>query len=135
MQPLLLKVYTRSNIKHAFALAFHVHSLHIEQLKKSCEAAYDCYSVCSVSDDIGVPLNSLQLLSERNTSAFVPRLSVNKGMLPVRLKLTGTDDLPGSAAVQVGYQYSSLVRGVVAWLAQHARLSCTVGYLSRQVPG
>jgi hypothetical protein len=90
---------------------------------------------CRVSDDIGVPLKRLLLLSERNISSFVPRLSVNKGMLPVRLKLTGTDDLPGSAAVQVGYQYSSLVRGVVAWLAQHARLSCTVGYLSRQVPG
>jgi hypothetical protein len=63
-----------------------------------------CYiplAACSVSDDIGVPLASLQLLSERNVPAFVPRLSVNKGMLPVKLKLSGTDGLPGSAAIQV----------------------------------
>jgi hypothetical protein len=60
---------------------------------------------CRVSDDIGVPLKRLQLLSERNISSFVPRLSVNKGMLPVRLKLTGTDDLPGSAAIQVSSSF------------------------------
>jgi hypothetical protein len=60
---------------------------------------------CRVSDDIGVPLKRLLLLSERNISSFVPRLSVNKGMLPVRLKLTGTDDLPGSAAIQVSSSF------------------------------
>jgi hypothetical protein len=79
-------------------------------------------SACSVSDDIGIPLTSLQLLSERNISAFVPRLSVNNGMLPVRLKLTGTNNLPGSAAIQVG---SSLQDKIQADADQSQMEFCT----------
>jgi hypothetical protein len=55
----------------------------------------------SVSDDIGVHLTRLVMLSERNISSFVPRLSENKGLLPVLLRLSGKDDLPGAAAIQV----------------------------------
>lgn len=57
---------------------------------------------CSISDDIGVDLVDLSLLSEAVVPAFVPRLGDNKGMLPVRLKLTGVGGLPGSADIQVG---------------------------------
>lgn len=55
----------------------------------------------SVSDDIGVNLTRLVLLSDSNISSFVPRLSENKGLLPVLLRLSGKDDLPGAAAIQV----------------------------------
>jgi hypothetical protein len=55
----------------------------------------------SVSDDIGVDLVELSMLSEAVIPAFVPRLGENKGMLPVRLKLTGVGGLPGSADIQV----------------------------------
>jgi len=54
----------------------------------------------SVSDDIGVNLTSLKLLSEPVVPAFVPRLGDNKGLLPVRLRLSGPDYLPGAAAIQ-----------------------------------
>lgn len=58
-------------------------------------------SICSISDDIGVDLVELSMLSEAAIPAFVPRLNDNKGMLPVRLKLTGARGLPGSADIQV----------------------------------
>jgi hypothetical protein len=61
-------------------------------------------SPCSISDDIGVDLVNLSMLSEAVIPAFVPRLGDNKGMLPVRLKLTGARGLPGSADIQVGSQ-------------------------------
>lgn len=64
---------------------------------------------CSISDDIGVNLTKLELVSAQNVPAFVPRLSVNKGLLPVRLKLSGEDSLPGSAAIQVGYGFSAML--------------------------
>ena len=57
---------------------------------------------CSVSDDIGTNLTQLRPLSEAVVSAFVPRLGDNKGLLPVRLKLTGPGGMPGAAAIQVG---------------------------------
>jgi hypothetical protein len=57
---------------------------------------------CSISDDIGVDLVKLSMLSAAVVPAFVPRLGDNKGMLPVRLKLTGAGGLPGSADIQVG---------------------------------
>jgi hypothetical protein len=59
-------------------------------------------SLSSISDDIGVDLVKLSMLSATVVPAFVPRLGDNKGMLPVRLKLTGARGLPGSADIQVG---------------------------------
>jgi hypothetical protein len=44
----------------------------------------------------------LKLLSAPVVPAFVPLLDDNKGLLPVRLKLTGAGGLPGSADIQVG---------------------------------
>lgn len=62
-------------------------------------AAISC--CCSISDDVGVNLTKLVLLSPQHVPAFAPRLGNNKGMLPVRLKLSGKSGLPGAAAIQV----------------------------------
>ena len=55
-----------------------------------------------MSDDIGVELMQLTLLNDSVVPAFVPRLGDNKGLLPVWLKLSGPDDMPAAAAIQVG---------------------------------
>lgn len=64
----------------------------------SCCAAF---ATCSISNDVGSELTYLEILNEEEASRFRPRLSENKALLPVKLKLTGPDGLPGAAAVQV----------------------------------
>lgn len=87
---------------------------------------------CSVSDDIGTELVSLELLSARNVSNFVPRLGDNKGLLPVKLKLSGKDGLPAAAAIQVRSYAAvsnawSKVPAHTRYVEQDSLLCCAVG--------
>ena len=56
---------------------------------------------CSVSADIGSELTELVVLDRSRVSTFTPRLENNRALLAVALRLSGPDNLPGSAAIQV----------------------------------
>lgn len=59
--------------------------------------------MCRISNEVGSELTQLEVLNKEEASTFRPRVSENKAMLPVTLRLTGPDGLPGAAAVQVKY--------------------------------
>lgn len=76
-----------------------------QNLLRPFEGHNSCvFSGCHVhriSDDIGVNITRLQLLSDAHVRNFVPRLGENKGLLPVRLRLSGPDNIPAAAFIQV----------------------------------
>jgi hypothetical protein len=64
-----------------------------------CSAAF---ATRSISNEVGSELAQLEVVNKAEASTFRPRLSENKALLPVKLRLTGPDGLPGAAAIQVG---------------------------------
>lgn len=80
-----------------------------------------CFATRSISNDVGSQLTQLVVLNKEAASTFRPRLNENKALLPVKLRLTGPEGLPGAAGIQVG-QHEQL--GLTTQSPTHLPASC-----------
>lgn len=58
-----------------------------------------CVFLYRIGDDIGTPITNITVLDAPRV--YVPLLGDNKGLLPIKVRLSWGDDLPGSGEVQV----------------------------------